>query len=200
LGQTGTVKRLRGALPVSLVLALLFQPASASAQSWFSEMPSEREVVAKVKGADRGDTLARQNAAFDQLASVLRTMQSRRQFSNPAHRRLLTTYGTGASGAREQALASIGSAEDRTAWNQLAFGYSADDAFRDEIMQTFFSQRFQTRYASRPDPEGPPEPTPLDTADDDDAGFPKPLLYGGILLVICAGALASRRRRYWDEW
>jgi hypothetical protein len=188
-------------VPVPLVLALLFLPASASAQWWFSEMPSEPEVVAKVKGADTADTLARQNAAFDQLASVLRTMQSPRQFSNPppAHRRLLSTYGSGASGARERAVASSGSAEDRRAWTQLAFGYSADDAFRDEIMQTFFSQRFQTRYASRPEPEGPPETTPLDVDGDDDAGFPKPLLYGGILLVLCVGALAGRRRRYWDE-
>jgi hypothetical protein len=199
------VRHIRSGVPGSLVIALLVVaaaalPAPAYAQRWLSEMPSEREVVAKIKGEDSLDSLARQHAAFDQLRFVMGKMLGRREF-NPtaAQERMLSTYRSGPDGAAGQAMAASPSSDARKEWYERAFNYAADDKFRAHVMRTFFSREFRRRYASIPDPPRPPEPTPPAPLDEDPE-FPKPLLWAGIFLVLCSGALLGRRRGFWHGW
>jgi hypothetical protein len=132
-------------VPVSLALLLAYMavalPAPAYAQWWISEMPSEREVVAKIQGEDTLDSLARQHAAFDRLRFVMGKMLRDREFDpTPPQERLLATYRAGPTGAAAQAMAASPSSEARKEWFARAFEYAADDAFRAEVMKAFFSK------------------------------------------------------------
>ena len=76
------------------------------------------------------------------------------------------------------------------------------DSFEAELLRNLSSKRLRERIAAIPEsksipavshPFSPPQP-------EEYPAFPKHILIGGIRLVLAAGALVSRRRRYWDEW
>ena len=132
-----------------LVVAVFLAAAPALAEppaAYLAEMPSSQQVLTKIKGKDRLDTLARQYAAFERLGAIMGVLEGSREFDPaPSEVRVTSEYHEQAGQIQTQATSSVSSA-DKPKWFALAWGYESDKKFNRQLMTTFFSPSFRARY------------------------------------------------------
>lgn len=122
---------------------LLATAAHATDPPYLEQLPSAARVLADYEGADRGDTLARQEAALNQLSKAVELMQQAREYccATPDETRVRSEYAAAASTVHAEALATYSSANPDNRWNPWAKSprdrwraqqgsYERDDAFR----------------------------------------------------------------------
>lgn len=126
-------------------------PAVAQApQSYLAEMPPVERVRTDVKGGDRLDTLARQKAAFEQLARAVEVAAAPRFKLTPVEQRWRDTYRGAADAARKEAYSGLSNATPKglnpfaksplQEWNALTAEYERDPKGRDALLRKYFAR------------------------------------------------------------
>ncbi len=152
--KKGVASRGPGPSTIS-ALALVCFVASApihGAPPYLEEMPSVDRVRADIQGTDRLDTLARQKAAFEQLARGIELAAGGRRFSSgltPVEQRWLNAYRSAATAARRDAYAGLSNERPGglnpfaksplQEWNALTGAYERDAAGREALFARYFS-------------------------------------------------------------
>jgi hypothetical protein len=130
-------------------------PAHA-AKSYASEMPSVQRVLAKVRGSDRSDTLARQRAAFVRLIAMMTEAKGDGEFDPPtaAERRVRANY------QQQMGLIEAGVTSERTKWFDRTYRYELDEGFNRKLRGLFLSLEFRAIWAKEHRKKVTPRPTP----------------------------------------
>jgi hypothetical protein len=153
--RTRTTGRTHGASTlVALALAGLAvsSPARAADPPYLDQMPSVERVRADVQGTDRHDTLARQKAAFEQLARGIDIVAGPRRFSQGLtadEQRWLAAYQGAANDARREAYAGLSNdppggfnpfaRSPLQQWNARTAAYERDASGRQALFARYFS-------------------------------------------------------------
>lgn len=139
-----------------LSLALLAFAALGGAQAraqrlepgYLVEMPSAERVVAEITGRNERDTALRRVTALSQLRRIVESLAGNRLFGNqltPDEKRIIADYNTARAaiaGPIEAALTQ----GDRPKWFGDVAVLEASDEYRDELLGTFFSERWASDY------------------------------------------------------
>lgn len=143
---------------VLLVVLSLICGLAVATTDWISEMPKPADVLAGIQGSDAYDTAARQYAAMQILIRIRGDMVGDRAFRNqatPEEKALATAY-SGESTRIQSALIESLPADQRTGkdslrakWFSLASKYQYDPAFREALVDKYFSKRFQAALGSQ---------------------------------------------------
>jgi tetratricopeptide (TPR) repeat protein len=127
-----------------MVLAAAPRPMQPA---YLSEMPSVERVKAEIRGKDRLDTAARQMGAFWQLRRIIELLAGPRIYrgATPDENRLIGAYNNGYASVAQPIERTL-PRSDRPAWFDLHTKYELDAAFREELLNRFFSQRFRDTF------------------------------------------------------
>jgi hypothetical protein len=139
---------------LSMLGAVLIDPAEAAQPPYLDEMPSPERVLAEVRGRDDLDTAARQAGTFHQLVQMMRVMSEGRAYRNqltPDEQRVMKSYHD-AEGRIIAPMPNRFDAEEtrrlgmnspRAKWFGQYTRYGLDTQF---VLGKFFSPAWQANY------------------------------------------------------
>ena len=139
---------LTAAFAVGFAQTIPSQAAARPVQpAYLSEMPSVERVKTEIRGKDRLDTAARQMGAFWQLRRIIELLAGPRIYrsATPDENRLIGAYNAGYASVAQPIEKTL-SRNDRPAWFDLHTRYELDAAFREELLNRFFSQQFRDGF------------------------------------------------------
>ncbi len=134
-------------------ILVLSSVAHAAVPPHLDEMPVVDRVLT-IHGWDRLDTAARQVVTLQHLIEMVTTLsdgrQSRHQLTAD-ERRIVQTYADAVTRVEQPILASFGiegshRQQMEESWAALRAGYAANEAFRQALLDRFFSDTWQANY------------------------------------------------------
>jgi len=126
----------------------------AATPAHVSEFPEPAQVLAEIKGNNPRDTQARQVGALRQLWHMVASLATGRA-ETASESRLRQSYNV-ASGTIDRAMMAsfdagetlrLGAQSPRARWVALCSMYEHDETLREQLLATFFSPGFRTRFA-----------------------------------------------------
>jgi hypothetical protein len=143
--RRGCVRQRLPLVLFALAAAVVAAPVRAAEPEWVTQMPSAREVIAKVKGHDWLDTQARRYATFERLVAITSELEGPREFNpTPAERQVAFQYrqNVGKLAGQAQSLPP----PRRARWFKRARAYEANARFNSQLIATFLSPTVRAAY------------------------------------------------------